>query len=125
MVDGDAPVAHKSRQKQGQWEASASGSAEPIPRHEKAAPKKKFRQHNLDASGILTTNRNGITLCSNFNSGRCDKVASGTQMMCGQDATRIHQCAKCLSPHHGANVCPATGPKTLKPPKGKGKGKRH
>ena len=87
------------------------------------SPHKKPRQHNPGNNGLLSTNRAGTHLCDGFQAGTCFELAPGMQgFRCGKDSSKSHQCAKCLSPDHGAQACnkpPAKQPNDF----GKGNGK--
>eukprot|EP00971_Amphidinium_carterae_P162124 3213847-Amphidinium_carterae.1 len=80
-----------------------------------AVKQKPFRQpmrahekfHSVDDAGLHKVNRKGIPLCEGFQNGSCVKVADGTKMVCGADHARVHQCARCLIPGHGAHQCHA------------------
>ncbi len=64
------------------------------------------RQHNAGADGMMTTNRKGRRLCPGFQTGECDKLVDGKPgFLCSRDPSMSHQCAKCLSPLHGASSC--------------------
>jgi hypothetical protein len=83
--------------------------------HEVRTPK---NAHNVE-NGQYVTNRKGKKLCQAFQSGSCTHTKPGG-IACSA-GLGLHQCAKCLSPAHGANAC-SEAPKDY-PNKGKGKGK--
>lgn len=58
-------------------------------------------QHNTGSDGQLATNRRGIPLCGGFQSGSCT-AGGDSRRMCATSGRHVHQCAKCLSPDHGA-----------------------
>ena len=66
----------------------------------------------------------GVELCRGFHKGECkEKDPIG---FCIKNNRRRHQCAKCLSEEHGANVCPIESPRPpreFKPKGGKKGGK--
>jgi len=69
----------------------------------------KQKQNNV-SGGLYTTNRAGTKLCTKFNEGTCtDLVAVGQSWLCPLDKRSAHQCAKCLSPHHGASSLSCQG----------------
>ena len=85
--------------------------------------KVKKNQHNVSATGSMTTNRGGAPLCSGFQDGSCTWTVAGNR--CGYDSSKMHQCARCLHPKHGAHSpaeCTAP-PASAKGGKGRGKGK--
>jgi len=89
------------------------GDAAPPPlQRERATPKRrpdKQKQNNV-SNGLYTTNRAGTKLCTKFNEGTCtDLVAVGQAWLCPLDKRSVHQCAKCLSPHHGASSSSCQG----------------
>ena len=120
MVDGDAMVSNLAS-------ATASSShlpAPPAPPGRRADPKAKARgpkHHSVGEDGSLATNRSGTRLCNDFQAGQCSE--SLVRGRCPRDARLAHQCAKCLSPAHGASQC---RDEAARPParKGKGKGKK-
>ena len=57
-----------------------------------------------------------------FQTGQCNEKDRWNN--CLKDGQSKHQCAKCLSEDHGANVCPQSGPKAPRVYKGKGTGGR-
>eukprot|EP00974_Lingulodinium_polyedra_P001178 113379-Lingulodinium_polyedra.AAC.1 len=68
----------------------------------------------------MLANRRGKKLCSGFQSG--ERVATdpkGGQLACAKNPAFSHQCAKCLSPQHGAAQCNAA---PAHPPRVGGKG---
>ena len=79
----------------------------------------RLRVNNLDQAGEHTTNRQGRTLCKQYNTGLCPILP------CPIDPKLAHQCSFCLDNRHGANACPrnAKSEKGSKGGKGKGKGK--
>ena len=136
MIGGDAPAAVTGNGSRSQGQGIINYSQPPT--HQRnggggdtgGSPAKKPRQHNVNSSGHLATNRAGIELCSGFNAGTCTQSAPGAQgFRCAKDPNKAHQCSKCLSSEHGAsnpNGCgrPAARAPTDKGGKGKGNGKR-
>ena len=61
-----------------------------------------MREHIIGADGLLTHNRRGVELCRKFQEGQCGQAVNG---YCPANHNFRHQCAKCLSPDHGAAAC--------------------
>jgi len=139
FVEGDAPVstAGSHLPSMGAFAPSiASGASagtsdrkrgsavlDPYPTIVFPKAKQRVRQHNVDSSGLLTTNRGGHELCRGWQDGTC--METGPNFTCSKNSGRKHQCAKCLSTEHGANApspCTrqATVPSVVNSPKGKG-----
>jgi len=126
FIDDDAHI-------EGSSGARSSGlqsrdAAPPPSQRERATPKRrsdKQKQNNV-SNGVYTTNRTGTKLCTKFNEGTCtDLVAVGQSCLCPLDKRSVHQCAKCLSPHHGANSSSCQGStadsqRVLRFPRGRG-----
>ena len=74
------------------------------------------RVHSV-MDGRCETNRKGTPLCPGFQKGTCNDTAAGAR--CARDWSFAHQCALCLSPTHGADICTSTDEPS--PPKGKSK----
>eukprot|EP00971_Amphidinium_carterae_P077202 1524946-Amphidinium_carterae.2 len=83
-------------------------------------PTSSERVHAVGGDGRLVSNRRGRLLCSEFQTGACGPATQ--DCTCPRDPSRVHQCALCLAPSHGANSCTLTTPKPLNV-KGKSKGK--
>jgi hypothetical protein len=120
MIGGDAPVS-----------SIASSSSGPAPqqqgaaaRYDKKAPSKRPRGgngHYTDGAGQYSANRRGTKLCNDFQAGTCQPEVKGR---CPRDGSCTHQCAKCLSPSHGAKACQAgASADGRRDRKGNGKGK--
>ena len=75
------------------------------------------RVHSVK-DGRFETNRKGTPLCPGFQNGTCKDTAAGAR--CARDWSFAHQCALCLSPTHGADICTSTDKPS--PPKGMSKG---
>ena len=82
-------------------------------------------------NGVYTTNRKGVALCPDFQTGACTD-ADGDRR-CMKNNNLVHQCEKCLSPDHPGSQCtktPAQDYKGAQPAwvkfggKGKGKGEK-
>ena len=72
--------------------------------------------------GLLTHNRKGVELCRGFQKGTCkEKDKHG---FCIKTGRTRHQCAKCLSEDHGADVCPKDAPSQPRVFKPKGGGRK-
>jgi hypothetical protein len=87
------------------------------------AKKQKTVRHDNISNGSFTSNRGGSPLCDVWQSGPCASKALG---QCASNPSKRHQCAKCLSPSHGAffpTTCNAT-PAAPKVGKSAGKGKK-
>ena len=83
---------------------------------------KMQRVHNV-AGDRFTTNRKGISLCQDFQQGRCSSGAKN-DTRCPKNANEVHQCAICLDFMHGAHACTRTcKPALSEPPASRGKGK--
>ena len=100
-VEGDAPVPGR---------ALSAGAASPPPqatgkRPRAAAPPPRqvaprpAKQHQV-AGGLHEVNRRGAKLCPGWQDGSCTETVRG--VVCARDSSRVHQCAKCLDPKHGA-----------------------
>jgi len=82
--------------------------------------------HNV-ANGLYTSNRRHIPICPGWQDGSCTSHDPRTNR-CSVNSELVHQCAKCLSSAHGANVgtgCNASPPPVASArvqPKGGGKG---
>lgn len=97
-----------------------AGRAPKQQRTEVEAPRAE-RVHNVDGNGNYTTNRNNAKLCPGWQSGSCKDPRHCPDGL-------KHQCAKCLSQHHGSaypSQCTAS-PKAQSggKVKGGGRGKR-
>ena len=80
------------------------------------------RQHMVGDDGLLTHNRKGVELCRGFQKGTCkEKDKHG---FCIKTGRTRHQCAKCLSEDHGADVCPKDAPSQPRVFKPKGGGRK-
>jgi hypothetical protein len=101
MVEGDAPVAAPRSQSM-QAASSSRGSAPPRAQHKDTRKPKHTHQHVVDSDGRMAANRSGTRLCGAFQAGQCSEMNAG---MCAKDGQKTHQCAKCLSPGHGADAC--------------------
>ena len=118
-VDADAPVDVPTW---GTQDRGGKGFVAPGPakRRRQDGP----RQHSVGDDGLLTHNRRGAELCRGFQKGECkEKDRNG---FCIKNTRLRHQCAKCLSEEHGANVCPVESPRQpreFKPKGGKKGGK--
>ena len=97
-------------------DAGSSGSRQPAERRPpaQAPPAKRRALEDLPASAKGTivndryvTNRVGNPICASFNSGTCPGAKKG-QVQCAADASRRHNCSKCLSSAHGAHECKET-----------------
>ena len=112
MVEADAPIGRDTLASQPAYEANPQ------------SPKKRKNQervHKLGDDGLLTHNRRGTALCEGFQKGECKEAnPDGT---CKRAPTLRRQCAKCLSPVHGASQCPTASPKQPRASHGKGRGK--
>ena len=51
-----------------------------------------------DAQGLYITNGNSEDTCKGYYAGTCTNTALGAR--CGRDATKVHQCNKCLRNNH-------------------------
>lgn len=103
-LDGDALVAHcpplasKARPAGRGMPTSATHPAA------SAAKTSSLGKHLIvGEDGMLSTNRCGNRLCEAFQHGTCDE--STRRGVCPRDRQMAHQCAKCLSPSHGADSC--------------------
>lgn len=115
-VMGDAPVPGSLGKAAGggRKRPADEGLDDPWPRRRPKAQ----RLHQV-TDDRFTANRSGRGLCSGFNDGSC--VNSGTGIKCEHNPALNHQCARCLSPHHGAHACQATPKAPSYNAKGKGK----
>jgi hypothetical protein len=68
--------------------------------------------------GKHSSNRRGAPLCGGFQSGNCTQV--NTDGFCVKDTAKRHQCARCLSQSHGADMCTLPRAHHGKGDKGKG-----
>ena len=101
-VEGDAPVAGRAAldpgaappppQATGKWARGATPSLRQV------APR-PAKQHQV-AGGLHEVNRRGMKLCTGWQDGSCKETVRG--VVCARDSSRVHQCAKCLDPKHGA-----------------------
>jgi len=95
------------------------------PRRAAQTPLVKTREHNTNVDGTMKTNRSGIELCRNYQTGNCDASPPGAPGVCPRDLRLVHQCAKCLSRGHGARhpaECSKAAPRPQQQPKGRSKG---
>ena len=120
--DALADSSNSARQAQ-QAELSSTNSTRSTSAKSKAMPKNSpIKHHVVGDDGMLKANRKGVPICQGFQTGACTTVAPGTLMVSGVDGGKVHQCAKCLSPSHGASSCqnpPANKPKGKSGGKGK------
>ncbi len=119
VVDGDAPTTASlasSRSAVSFVGTKSKARAKPM------APPSTVKHHTAGPDGLLRTNRKGITLCEELQHGKCNDIAEGTIMICGRDKSKVHQCARCLQPGHGASSCSGTAAK--QPVRGAGRGGR-
>ena len=112
MVEADAPIGRDSLALTSALETNS------------LAPKRRRvqeRMHKIGEDGLLTHNRRGTQLCEGYQKGECkDATPDGS---CKRNPAFRHQCAKCLSPMHGASQCPTSAPKLPRANHGKGRGK--
>ena len=102
---------------------NTSTHASPVPPSPSRLAAMASKVHNVQ-NGLYTTNRKGQALCEGFQTGTCTEL--GRNNTCAKDATKSHQCAKCLSVAHGAHACtksPLAPGQAWENGKGKGKGK--
>ena len=118
VLDGDAPITG------GELQSPRAPTRRPQPADRPERPQKV---HRLSEDGTaLMANRRGAPLCRDFQLGKC-QPSHGNDALCPVDSRSRHQCAKCLSPGHGADRCSnamAGAPKGRGKGKSKGKGKR-
>jgi len=106
-------------------QGGGGGRLEAAPAGKRARLAPMDKTHNTDSSGNLTTNRRGIPLCGEFQNDQCS--SRGNSTICPKDGSKVHQCAKCLSPAHGSVICSnkaARAPVIKRKGDGKGKGKK-
>ena len=89
----------------------------------KKRPRGDTRQHTTNNDGSMSTNRNGKRLCGDFQRGKCASARKG-DIWCPKAKDTVHQCSKCLSPHHGSKDCQNASAPAPKNVKGGGKGNR-
>eukprot|EP00971_Amphidinium_carterae_P349963 6491318-Amphidinium_carterae.1 len=103
-LDGDVVAGTARAPQVADPRASTSTRSLPPPQALPAARiPQSSKRHELGEDGLLQSNRRGIPLCKAFQTGECTSIQPGTTMICGRDASRVHQCGKCLMPGHGAN----------------------
>ena len=119
VVDGDALTAASAANSNNSPDVHPGVQPKRQTRPPKSSPPKPPKQHIMGSDGLLTANRKGIPLCEGFQQGTCCEIAPGTMMICAKNKDRVHQCAKCLKPGHGAHNC--ASPPAKEPSKGKGK----
>ena len=138
LVAGDAPVeaAHTSQPSAPQLAITdgphyggthqKGGGGGGNKRNREGGPKPRVHEVENTAGGLrFSKNRAGNKLCDDFQTGACGEASRGNH--CPNNRSLIHQCRKCLSPHHGADgpagPCNGKGPSAqMYPNKGKGKG---
>eukprot|EP00971_Amphidinium_carterae_P267919 5315259-Amphidinium_carterae.1 len=89
-IEGDAPVEGRPGQKGMTPPSNRQGVATgpPASVNRNRARGADVRIHNVGSDGLFKTNRKGITLCEEFQHGRCTTVAPNTVMVCGKDGAK-------------------------------------
>ena len=126
-VSGEAPIAERPHEhvsdplaSQVPGPAGARSSKDKVKDRSKVRTRSaRLRVSNTDNSGEHISNRQGRTLCKEYNAGLC------LTLPCPLDPKFAHQCSVCLDNRHGAHACPKStkGGKGSKGGKGKGKSK--
>ena len=93
LVDGDAKVSNQQSFHRG---AKREGDRDVI---RERVPKAPPNVHTV-VEGRYVQNRSGHQICREFQAGNCEATAPGC--WCPRASARVHQCALCLSPAHGA-----------------------
>ena len=136
FLEGDAPVANAGR------DHVASNGAGAIVlgtdggdnnRNDRRAPPRRetsyerptakarvMRKHSVGSDGYMIANRAGTALCVGWQTGECRDT--GPHNRCGADNSRMHQCARCLAPNHGASYPRQCEAPQAQSPREKGKG---